>query len=1797
MALLNLNTCRLESQKPCLDKGVHFNQNGSKIGETAIVYEKSNKANGYNFIRDSQLSAAVRDMNGNPSFASSKLRSETLSYSGGSQSRYWIRDVAKQCGGYVEGFSQGRVNVVTTENPTGNITPPYSPSAGSTEDISFTAESHVHNLSGYGTRIDWKLYVNNNQIESGWKYGGIDETVPYTFNSEGTYEIKLEITDQVQRTSVITETVTVGSGGSTPPPNPPEPPPYNPPPEKEPGDPVADFSMPRKGEVETPVSVIDNSWSPDGYIVQWDWDVSPSGNYDEDLGDTGGEITFFEEGYFTVNLTVIDSNGKFDRTSKSIRIEDNREPPNAYFRVSDRKISYGDTIEVYDESTPGSAPIVDWDWDISPSNGVTEDLDDTGGTVQFDELGEYEITLTVEDENGFTDDYSRTIEVINLPPEADFDISTKLMQGEDVVIKDESVQGDSEIASYEWEIDYPDGADESHIVGDLPAGIGEETTFYFDKEGTYTLRLVITDVLGDSDTREIDVEVEPAVPVADFNWDGYWKQNRLVTLTNNSTTSDRYPIENDGIKWEFRAVGNGAVTSSVKIDEDGDYSERRIIVKEPGTYNIKLTVTNKAGHSDTYEKEFNIEEDKPPEAAFNIQSAYLRDPGNSNIASIQLTGKSFSPDGDKIAERNWRYKYDSDNDGSFDDEAWVYPGDGSWVYIDSDGNRRQMQSGDNVRNPIIETTEVGKYYVELEVVEGFGQPTISKFINSSDILKDDTLHRPMSEKTGEVINVRPSVGFDVKKKKKADIIFTIGDIDPNKVSNINGLINTYLKSELNSENVDYGTIETSDTSTVSTEDADAALIFNEWENYPNSVGNWELAQVNGQNVIRSTVNTQWTGFWKQDNAEKIEMEFDTGVTTSGDDDWVGFTIRMNRHNPGSPGNPYNGDYDAYDAYVFALDGGGIKHSGLYKLEKAPFTNNRVGGHNMWTGQWRSGNWVDDITYFTQSGTKTPYQVNGYSPNDPKPSNTKGKMIPLQRTNTANLKWKRYDYQKVKVIAEGNNIKVWVDGKIEIDYTDNSNPINSGGYGVFAASQSHGTFKNLSVTTKSIKTLDEVLKEPNWREDALRFLVNLSDVEEEGLNDENRAALIYSRLLDDEIDFSVLGTASNRAQTLDVISKNDGNGKFVYNNNPDMEHAMQEISEYIINKINDEYDDVLEYVLLNEEVIYDTFYNDHENDPKFDERWKYEHDPYYFENSMGTVSYDGQWKGSPVYRFGKVGEFIATFQVQDNPKDDERFAEYRKWSYQPSGDLRLKVHRRPVAAFLLNLQQTYDSSEVKIFEDFEDSNFNLNFSGDWSRSSYRKYSGNYSYRSKNIRHNQKSIAEFKVDIPSNATDGRISFRHLVKSESRYDYLRIYIDGSRVVNRSGNGSWAYYEKNLSPGEHTIKFEYSKDRSVSKYDDAGYVDNIQVTYTIPISESKIENIQSNAYDLDRYSESYHGISEEKWSWRDANSATWIEYPVNNLGNRGSVLNTFKNDLNSALSGGGNFLIKYEVKDKQGVWSKPNVRLVTNTDQPPVASFSVIPNPVIQNHSVSYKNNSYDPNGDDIVEEDWSIEYPGGSIDFPGSPPNSYSNTGNHKIGLRVRDANGNWSEWHYQNLEVILENQRPVADFNISPNPLPADVPLQYQDNSYDPDGHPIVAREWQYQKVGGSWKIGQVTDFSSLGPGDYLIRLKVRDDPPPPLGAKDSSWHTNNLTVVQSNEKPVARFTVNPNPGIADQPITYNDTSYDPDGAGISERVWRVETQSGTILGEYHNSLPPSIFASTGWGDGGAGDYRIGLKVKD
>lgn len=143
-------------------------------------------------------------------------------------------------------------------------------------------------------------------------------------------------------------------------------------------------------------------------------------------------------------------------------------------------------------------------------------------------------------------------------------------------------------------------------------------------------------------------------------------------------------------------------------------SRKDILVKQAGTYIVELTVTNSYGLSASASLPMTIVPDEPPVAVFTVVKEVLRDPARGMKAPLKARDASYSPDGDMIAQRIWSYRYDSDNDGDFDDEAVVI--------IDS-GNKTEIEHL---------VPDVGRYRIYLEVVEDFGQPTIQQFIASGD---------------------------------------------------------------------------------------------------------------------------------------------------------------------------------------------------------------------------------------------------------------------------------------------------------------------------------------------------------------------------------------------------------------------------------------------------------------------------------------------------------------------------------------------------------------------------------------------------------------------------------------------------------------------------------------------------------------------------------------------------------------------------------------------------------------------------------------------------------------------------------------------------------------------------------------------------------------------------------------------------------------------------------------------------------------------------------------------------------
>ena len=115
-------------------------------------------------------------------------------------------------------------------------------------------------------------------------------------------------------------------------------------------------------------------------------------------------------------------------------------------------------------------------------------------------------------------------------------------------------------------------------------------------------------------------------------------------------------------------------------------------------------------------------------------------------------------------------------------------------------------------------------------------------------------------------------------------------------------------------------------------------------------------------------------------------------------------------------------------------------------------------------------------------------------------------------------------------------------------------------------------------------------------------------------------------------------------------------------------------------------------------------------------------------------------------------------------------------------------------------------------------FTTGGSAEWYGVSDTSYDGTDSACSGVITGSQTSWLQTTVTGP-----GTFSFRWRVSSESSYDKLIFYIDGTSQATISGTDmtSFALKTYEIASGSHTLKWEYSKDGSVDRGSDCGWVD----------------------------------------------------------------------------------------------------------------------------------------------------------------------------------------------------------------------------------------------------------------------------------------------------------------------------------------------------------------------------------------
>ncbi|WP_310831790.1 hypothetical protein [Paenibacillus pedocola] len=317
------------------------------------------------------------------------------------------------------------------------------------------------------------------------------------------------------------------------------------------------------------------------------------------------------------------------------------------------------------------------------------------------------------------------------PPEARITMPDQVVAGEKFIVSGaDSFDPDGTIVKYTWQ--HPN-------VEDALYGKSSDTGYGLDSiNTTQTITLTVVDNDGLTATTSRDIKVVAPAPAAKLQVLGTLKENRKITLHNASkNAADDFPMIPGKTKFTISAV-SGGTNADIKYSGSLTGTDNAdILIKVAGQYKATLYVENTAGYSATKSINFNVQPDQAPAPYISMPNTVYRDPTNGNKASVTVDDLSISPDYDYLAKRVWEYRYDSDNDGNYAEEAWVLLDNGNLDRIN------------------FYPTEVGRYEIRITTKEEFGQPTIDQFVTVNDRKSADTATQNVAERVVTVLNRPP----------------------------------------------------------------------------------------------------------------------------------------------------------------------------------------------------------------------------------------------------------------------------------------------------------------------------------------------------------------------------------------------------------------------------------------------------------------------------------------------------------------------------------------------------------------------------------------------------------------------------------------------------------------------------------------------------------------------------------------------------------------------------------------------------------------------------------------------------------------------------------------------------------------------------------------------------------------------------------------------------------------------------------------------------------------------------------
>ncbi len=272
---------------------------------------------------------------------------------------------------------------------------------------------------------------------------------------------------------------------------------------------------------------------------------------------------------------------------------------------------------------------------------------------------------------------------------------------------------------------------------------------------------------------------------------------------------------------------------------------------------------------------------------------------------------------------------------------------------------------------------------------------------------------------------------------------------------------------------------------------------------------------------------------------------------------------------------------------------------------------------------------------------------------------------------------------VKIEATSTSLKMWYNGTL-LDWsldagghaTEVTLPSDFGAYGFGplvgylshgCAQHTHFTFFNVKMTTESTKRFSEVIRQPEWRGESKRFIINAEDGAVADFSDAQALGEILSRLGNESIHY--LGWGRNETDGNAFIAKNDGMGTFVDKDVAATDTYAEQIAalaNYIYNEYREGVQNNTEYLIYGKPSSF-AITPESEKTNTADEswpngKWKVVQSQIY-DNPTGTVPYHNMYLNNLDISFSEAGKY--------------------ELYYQDTLVKTVYVHRKPVAGFSLS----------------------------------------------------------------------------------------------------------------------------------------------------------------------------------------------------------------------------------------------------------------------------------------------------------------------------------------------------------------------------------------------------------------------------------------------------------------------------------------------------------------------------------